>query len=171
MSRRTPSHSKRLGREFAMQYLYQREVAGEAAEADGLEHFWQQVGDSAVMPPDSRDLRRGRRYAESLIGGVERELEDLDRRICAHATPNWPIGRMAAVDRNLMRIAVYEMLHCPEVPPVVSINEAIEIAKEFGGEESGAFINGILNSIMAEIGRPARTALRPAAGPSPEPAS
>jgi N utilization substance protein B len=82
---------------------------------------------------------------------------------------------MAAVDRNLMRVANSELLHCPEVPPVVSINEAIEIAKEFGGDESGAFINGILNSVMAEIGRPARTPLRrspaPTTAPPPEPAS
>ncbi len=162
MSRPAPNHCKRLGREFAMQFLYQRELSGADAAADGLEHFWTQVGDSAMVPAD-REFRRARKYAEMLIAGVDREREELDRTIAAHATPAWPMARMAAVDRNLMRVAVFEMLHCPTVPPVVSINEAIEIAKEFSGEESGAFINGILNSIMGKLDRPARTAQPPAA--------
>jgi N utilization substance protein B len=167
MSRPPPNHSKRLGREFAMQFLYPRELAGEAAEPDDLEHFWEQVGESAVIP-ESRDLRRARKYAESLIQGVTAEQAELDRQIAAHATPAWPLNRMAAVDRNLLRVAVYEMLRCPGVPPVVSINEAIEIAKEFSGDESGAFINGILNSIMATLDRPTRVAMRPPPPAKPE---
>jgi N utilization substance protein B len=170
MSRPPPNHSKRLGREFAMQFLYQRELAGEAAEPDDLEHFWVQVGESAVIP-ESRDFRRARKYAEALIHGVSVEQEELDRQIGAHATPAWPLNRMAAVDRNLLRVAIYEMLHCPEVPPVVSINEAIEIAKEFSGDESGAFINGILNSIMAGLDRPTRVAMRPPAAAQKDPSA
>jgi N utilization substance protein B len=67
---------------------------------------------------------------------------------------------MAIVDRNIMRIATYEMLFCPDIPPVVSINEAVEIAKSFGGEESGSFINGILNGIKDSLARPAREAMK-----------
>lgn len=162
MSRPLPNHYKRLGREFAMQFLFQRELSGPDSLANDLEHFWMQVSDS-VMVSEDREFRRARKYAETLIAGVDREQVGLDQKISEHATPSWPLGRMAAVDRNLLRVAVYEMLHCPGVPPVVSINEAIEIAKEFSGEESGAFINGILNSVMSKLDRPARTALRPAA--------
>jgi len=162
MSRAAPGHCKRLGREFAMQFLYQRELSAEWSAPDALTHFWEQLRDSAEIP-ENRDFRRAQRYAEKLIAGVDAVREELDQRIVRHAAPAWPLNRMAAVDRNLLRVAIYEMLHCPEVPPVVSINEAVEIAKEFGGDESSAFINGILNSVMAEVGRPARVPLRPAA--------
>ena len=72
-------------------------------------------------------------------------------------TQNWELDRIAAVDRNVLRLAIYEMMFRDDVPPVVSINEAIEIAKKFSTKESGKFVNGILDRIRKELPRPART--------------
>ena len=72
-------------------------------------------------------------------------------------TENWELDRIAAVDRNVLRLAIYEMMFRDDVPPVVSINEAIEIAKKFSTKESGKFVNGILDRIRKELPRPART--------------
>jgi N utilization substance protein B len=71
------------------------------------------------------------------------------------------LHRISAVDRNILRLAIFEMLHCPEVPPVVSINEAIEIAKKYSTDESGKFVNGVLDRIRVGLPRPARTATAP----------
>ena len=81
----------------------------------------------------------------------------LDERIKKYAK-NWDLHRMAVVDRNIMRLAIYEMLHRDDIPPIVSINEAVDIAKKFSTEDSGKFVNGILDQIKGEILRPARTA-------------
>ena len=89
--------------------------------------------------------------------GVLAHQADIDERI-RQAASNYDLHRIAAVDRNILRIAIYEMLFCPDVPPVVSINEAIEIAKRFGSDESGRFVNGVLDRIRGEINRPARAA-------------
>lgn len=79
----------------------------------------------------------------------------MDERITQHAE-NWDINRMAVVDRNILRLAIYEMLHRDDIPPVVSINEAVDIAKKFSTQDSGKFVNGILDKIKGELMRPAR---------------
>lgn len=84
-----------------------------------------------------------------LIKGVTANLEDLDRMIESRSH-NWRLARMAGVDRNILRLAVYEMTFCQDVPNKVAINEAIELAKDFGTDESGSFINGILDSIRLD---------------------
>ena len=96
-----------------------------------------------------------RAFAEALVAGVREHLAEIDDKIktCAH---NWAIGRMGVVERNVMRMALYEMLHCDDVPPVVAINEAVDIAKYFGNAESGKFVNGILDRVRKDIPRPAR---------------
>lgn len=91
-----------------------------------------------------------REFFTNLVNGILEQRSKLDARIVA-ASKNWRLERMSVVDRNAMRIAVYEMLYCDDIPPVVSINEAIEIVKKFGSDDSGAFINGILNTIWKEI--------------------
>ena len=94
-------------------------------------------------------------------------LKGIDERI-GKFTANYDLHRIATVDRNILRVGIYEMLHCVDVPPVVAINEAIEIAKRFGGEESGRFINGILDRVRAELPRPARVAMnKPLPGAQP----
>ena len=79
----------------------------------------------------------------------------IDEHIMKHVK-NWELHRIAAVDRNILRLAIYEMLHREDIPPVVSINEAVDIAKKFSTEDSGKFVNGILDKIRAELPRPAR---------------
>jgi len=85
-----------------------------------------------------------------LVNGVAHTRSEIDS-IIERFSSNWKISRMSCVDRNIMRIAVYELLFCHDIPPKVSINEAIDIGKKFGTEESGAFINGILDSISIAI--------------------
>ena len=84
------------------------------------------------------------------------DIDDLDTLMISHAD-NWDLNRMAVVDRNILRLAAYEMLHREDIPPVVSINEAVDIAKKFSTEESGRFVNGILDKICSELSRPTRT--------------
>ena len=85
-------------------------------------------------------------YFQRLINGVKKSKAEIDALIEKYSS-NWKISRISCVDRNVMRIAVYEMLYCEDIPSKVSINEAIEIGKKFGAEDSGSFINGILDSI------------------------
>ncbi len=142
-------HFKRMGRELAMQYLFQCDLAGEAEKPETLESFWEQAEESGEFP-DNRIFRKARTYAEKLILGVhanEFEINDL----MENASRKWDLNRMSAVDRNVMRIAIYELKYCPDIPPVVSIDEAIEIGKDFSGENSGVFINGVLNGIKNQL--------------------
>jgi N utilization substance protein B len=137
---------RREGREAAVQYLYQLEIHGDR-KADLLVDFWNLREAKAPV----------RDYANNLIGGVIAHLDEVDALIIKYLQ-NFEIGRLAAVDRNVLRLAIHEMFHCMETPPVVAINEAIEIAKKFGGEDSGRFVNGILDKVKGELTRPLRTA-------------
>ena len=85
-------------------------------------------------------------FARTLFEGAAREVDDLDRRLREQAE-HWRLERMAAVDRNLLRLALYELLHYPETPPAVIINEALEIARRFSGKDSVEFVNGVLDAI------------------------
>ncbi len=138
--------ARREGREAAVQFLYQRDLnAGTNAET--LEAFWE-------LRPANKKVRA---FGMDIAQGVLSHQADIDERIRQSAS-NYDLHRIAAVDRNILRIAIYEMLFCPDVPPVVSINEAIEIAKRFGSDESGRFVNGVLDRIRGELNRPARAA-------------
>jgi len=105
-----------------------------------------------------------REFAEGLVLGVSRHRASLDG-IVAGSSEHWRVERMAVVDRNVLRMAVYEMLFTPETPPVVIIDEAIEVAKRFGGEESGAFVNGVLDAIRKSADR---GEVSPPSSPSPD---
>ncbi len=138
--------TRRLSREFAFQILYQIDLnPGTLQEV--FTEFWSE------RPCDAKT----RGFAESLARGVLEQREALDALIREHAT-NWDITRITTVDRNVLRVALFEMLHCPDIPPVVSINEAVDIAKKFGAEESGRFLNGILDNVMKKLSRPSRDA-------------
>ncbi|MEI8234807.1 MAG: transcription antitermination factor NusB [Verrucomicrobiota bacterium] len=138
--------ARREGREAAVQFLYQRDLnAGENAET--VAEFWE------IRPA----AKRVREFGMAIAEGVLTHQAAIDERI-RQAASNYDLHRIAAVDRNILRIAIFEMLFCPEVPPVVSINEAIEIAKRFGSDESGRFVNGVLDRIRGELTRPARAA-------------
>jgi N utilization substance protein B len=157
MSNPQKPHFKRLGREMALQFLFQQDLAGEAPEETVLERFWEQLKCSEEFP-DNRSFRKGREYATLLIEGIYANLDKIDQKI-AEFSQHWDLDRMAVVDRNVMRIATYEMLFLPDVPPIVSINEAVGIAKDFSDLKAGTFINGILNGIKNSLERPARTAV------------
>ena len=135
---------RREGREAAVQYLYQRDLNPAADEVD-LEIFYKIRGLSMAS----------RRFCGPLVQSVLARRQEIDEVIQAHAQ-NYALGRISAVDRNILRLAIYEMLHCPEVPPVVVINEAIEIAKKYSTDESGKFVNGILDRVRSTLNRPAR---------------
>ena len=140
---------KRLGRIYAMQYLFQCDLQEEAYSAESLARFWLQT-EEAGNYPDERVFRKARTYAEKMIAGVVEHhaaiTETLERFSC-----KWDISRMSVVDRNIMRVAVYELQFCPDIPVLVSIDEAIEIGKEYGSEKSGNFINGILNGVKNSL--------------------
>jgi N utilization substance protein B len=138
---------RREGREAAVQFLYQDDLnkTDAAALAEALDQFWTLRESSA----------RTREFAAELIHGVLQNHEAIDERI-KRVTANYELHRIAAVDRNILRVAIYEMLYSNEVPPVVCINEAIEIAKRFGSEDSGRFVNGILDRLKEETARPLR---------------
>ena len=144
---------RRDGREVAVQFLYQQDIHGDRA-TDLRKDFWA-----------FRETKTSvREYAETLIAGVNAQLADVDARIVKYVQ-NFGIARLAAVDRNILRLAIYEMFHCMETPPVVAINEAIEIARKFGGEDSSRFVNGVLDKIKGELTRPLREASVPRPGP------
>ncbi len=146
---------RREGREAAVQFLYQLDLNPEALDSL-LPQFWKlRTGPgNAAVPAKTRS------FTEALVRGVTSHSATIDDRI-RQAAANYQLERIAPVDRNILRIAIYEMLFCNDVPPIVSINEAIEIAKRFGGDESGRFVNGILDRIRGELQRPARTAAEP----------
>lgn len=144
---------RREGREAAVQFLYQSDMQATTV-GDLLPHFWNlRVGPSGkcAVPLSSRQ------YAETLIRGIVQHREDIDKRITA-LVQNYSLERIAGVDRNVLRLGIYELIHSHEVPPVVIINECIEIAKKFGSEDSGRFVNGVLDRLRMELPRPAREA-------------
>ena len=133
---------RREGREAAVQYLYLRDLNGDS----DLPAFYRFRG----LSPSAR------RFCDALVEGAIGNQRTIDAAIREN-TQNYELTRISAVDRNVLRVAIYEMLHCAEIPPVVSINEAIEIAKKYSTEESGHFVNGVLDQIRAGLSRPARS--------------
>lgn len=140
---------RRISRECAAQFLYQHDVCGlqQPELTKALENFW--ALRELVDPVKD--------FAEELINGVLQKRLELDEKIKAY-TDNWDLDRIAKVDLCVLRVAVFEMLFRDDIPPVVSINEAIEIAKRFSTEDSGRFVNGILDRLRQDLMRPARQA-------------
>ena len=126
---------RRIGRECALQMMYELDV-GKHPKDEILRTYWLMN----EHPPKVRD------FAELLFEGTIQNLKEIDKVIQQH-TKNWRLGRMAAVDRNVLRLAVFELLWGDKTPGTVVINEALEIAKKFSTHESAQFVNGILDSI------------------------
>ncbi len=161
---------RREARERAVQFLFQYDLNPAENLEDSLRHFWESQGAAALaddkgpakwgqtveLPPASADEVAMRIFAEPLIRGVLDHRESLDAVIRKYAE-NWELHRIANVDRNILRLAIYEMQHREDIPPVVSINEAVEIAKKFSTQDSGRFVNGILDKVKSELLRPARS--------------
>lgn len=127
-------------RELALQLLYQTEIQG--ASDSNIESFWEQIEEDkgSAVGHDTRV------FAMALYKGVRSNADDLDKEI-AKVSEHWDVNRMAVIDRNLLRIGVFELLHEQDTPGKVVMNEAIELAKRFGDPESSKFINGILDKI------------------------
>ena len=123
-----------------MQALYQIDVAAEGID-DALARFWRS------FEPVEREVMS---LAEALVRGVAAHRRAIDERIELVST-NWRLDRMAKVDRNVLRLAVFELHHRSEVPVKVVINEAIELGKKYGSESSGAFVNGVLDRVAADL--------------------
>lgn len=128
---------RRKAREYALQMLYQYDVSHEFHNL--IEGFWA----GKEITDDVRE------FASNIVEGVVKNFYLIDNNINQSAK-NWSIDRMAIVDRNILRMATYELLFVNDIPVKVTINEAIEIAKRFGGDESGSFVNGILDRILKD---------------------
>lgn len=133
---------RRKAREHALQILFQLDLRKEKPSAASLRRFW-----TEFQPEE--DVKA---FAEEIIKGTYKHLSKINDLIhqCAK---NWSLDRMAVVDRNVLRMAIYEILYRIDIPTSVSINEAIEIAKKYGTEESGAFVNGILDRVARLTGK------------------
>lgn len=132
-------------RECALQLLYQADIR-QADPQELAKNFWNEQEE-----PTESEVQQ---FANQLFLGTRSHLADIDALISKHAD-NWDMKRMAVIDRNILRLGVFELLHQSDVPPKVCINEAIELAKRFGDSESGKFINGILDAIHKRQVKPA----------------
>ena len=160
---------RREARERTVQFLFQYDLNPPGDLERALNEFWDNQRAAAIadekggahwnqpieLPPPTAEEAETRLFADPLIRGVLEHLEAIDEKIKGY-TKNWEFHRIAAVDRNIMRLAIYEMLYRDDIPPIVSINEAVDIAKKFSTQDSGKFVNGILDKIRGEILRPAR---------------
>lgn len=134
---------RRISREAALQFLYQEDFTitpGQSFGYDLQERF-------ELFCTLFQVNKKARPYALTLLEGISSCLEQIDAEI-TRATSHWRLTRIAATDRNLLRIAVYEIMYCDTVPPQVAINEVLEIAKKFAAEESPKFINGVLDAVL-----------------------
>lgn len=165
--------SRHLARSIAMQSLYEWDFSAHGESAPE-EHG---RGDSvmeAILEKNIAEFGPGLEdtaFVKTLVHGVMKHHAEIDA-IIEKAAPEWPLAQIAAVDRNVLRLGLFELLfgNREEVPPKVAINESIELAKSFGGESSGRFINGVLGTVYREIGEPGKDHPRRDEKTEPEPA-
>jgi N utilization substance protein B len=136
---------RRRAREAALQMLYQWEV-GRTGAHEAVATYW------PAQDPDSEIGEELRTFANGLVRGTIERLGEIDQQLARHAT-NWRVERMAIIDRLVLRLAVYELLSEPATPSKVVINEALELARTFSGDDAVAFVNGVLDAVRKELGR------------------
>jgi transcription antitermination protein NusB len=151
--------SRRKARELALQMLFQWEVGGHKPE-DVVSTF---------LPGQKLDPEI-ERFARSLFAGTVGEVSSLDDKV-REQSKHWRVERMAVVDRNVLRLALFELLHLPETPPAVVINEALEIVRRFSGEEGVVFVNGVLDGIRKSLPAPANDSPPPHPGTGKKPSA
>jgi len=139
--------NRHLIRLWAVQFLFQRDHNRHDTWDEALELFLE--GKKKKMS------RKMRAFFDERIDGVSLNLKEIDEQIIRYVE-NWDMKRLGGVDRNVLRLAFYELLHCEDVPPVVAVNEAIQLAKELSSDESGKFVNGILDQLIRKLDRPLR---------------
>lgn len=132
---------RRIAREIALQVLYSLDVV-EMEPGEAIELYW----DSYDAPQDARP------FSSLLVEGTWKNREQIDALI-GGCSENWSMSRMSKVDKSILRMAVFELCFCEDIPPKVTMNEAIDLGKVYGSENSGSFINGILDALYAKLGR------------------
>ncbi len=133
---------RRQSRELAIQFLYQLDIVGQSEWQEALKNFWKEnEADQEIKD-----------FSIRIINNVIENKPAIDKLIESYAT-NWDISRIAAVDRNVLRSAISELIYAKDIPPIVAINEAVDIAKKYGTPESGKFVNGILDKIRLETAK------------------
>jgi len=151
-----------MAREMTVQMLYQLDLADSAlseviAAFDPVEYL--ELRDDATATVGSgallEEARAALEQAREMTRGAADHRAEIDERIRAQAE-HWRLERMPAVDRNILRLAVWELLHAPDVPPLVVVDEAVELAKRFGSEQSGRFVNGLLDGVLRTIAAPGK---------------
>ncbi len=141
--------ARRIARERALQALYQLDMGSVATSEAALEAAW-----AASSEEGAKETEAGAEaFARELVVGVWARRADIDALIERHSH-NWRLDRMSRIDRNVLRLGLYELAHCPDIPRKVTLNEAVELGKTFGSEESSSFINGLLDRAAAELGKP-----------------
>lgn len=133
---------RRRAREYALQILFQIDFKSQEVSRNDFEGFW-------LDKKESEDVRK---FTEELVRGTIERLDEIDSRL-EKVAENWVLKRMAAVDRTILRFAAFEILYRKDIPPAVTINEAVEIAKKFSSSEAAPFINGILDKLAKEMGK------------------
>ena len=132
-------HQRRKAREVALQVLYELDVLDIDAE-EAIAIFWNYFGAAEEC----------KKFSTLIIKGTCDKIEEIDSLISS-CSDNWSLARMSRVDRNILRMAVYELLYCSDIPPKVTLNEAIDLGKLYGSENSGSFINGILDAVYLKL--------------------
>jgi transcription antitermination protein NusB len=141
----TDGSGRRRAREASLQMLYQWEVGRSSAE-ESVATYWPEHDADHELPEPLRD------FANSLVHGTVARVKEIDAILTAHAQ-NWRVERMAVIDRLVLRLAIYELLAEAETPPRVIINEALELARTYSGDEAVGFVNGILDAVRKELHR------------------
>jgi N utilization substance protein B len=143
-------------RQFALEVLYQTDLCGAAILEEALADMAERAGDSSVSE-----------FAATLVRGTLEKLPEIDP-VIREVAQNWDLSRMATIDRNVLRLGAYELLFRDDIPPKVSINEAIELAKHYSTAESGTFVNGILDRIKNTYAPKEKASAEPDAATAPE---
>ena len=139
--------ARRTARERALQALFQLDgEATTATAASALESAWAASDEEGPAEPEAKD------FATQIVEGVRAHLADIDPLLEQHSH-HWRLDRMSRIDRNVLRLGAWELKYCDDIPKKVTLNEAVELGKKFGTEESSGFINGLLDKIAATLGK------------------
>ncbi|WP_217592651.1 transcription antitermination factor NusB [Cohnella sp. GbtcB17] len=142
---------RRLAREIAVQSLYQMEMNGVSAQ-EAVDAVMEEAKGDNEMETEVAELAAVDGFTRELVLGVKSNQDALDAQLAGYLT-GWQVDRLSRVDRQILRLAAYEMNHRRDVPAKVAVNEAIELAKHFGTDESGKFVNGVLGRLIRERGQ------------------
>ena len=142
---RSESSLRHRAREAALQMLYQGEV-GKTGAYEAIATYWPARDGEEALTTDAQE------FANALVRGTVGRVEEIDKLLAAHAQ-NWRVERMPVLDRLVLRLATFELLSDPQTPAKVVINEAIELARAYSGDEAVGFVNGVLDAVRKELGR------------------